>query len=279
MRLALLVTLAVLAFAGNSLLTRAALASGLIGADAFAAVRLVSGAVLLAALGAARNGSVLPRVGDLKGIAGLAVYMLAFTWAYRDIGAATGALILFASVQLTMIGTSIASGQRPTALEALGAALAMAGLVWMVVDDLSAPRLMPALLMVVAGAAWGLYTLVGRGSKEPLAMTARNFVGAAPVALAALWLTPSLHEVPIQPMGWVYALISGAVTSGLGYAVWYAALPALSRITAGVAMSLVPPVTAAAAALWLGEAITVRLVVASFAVLAGVILTIMGRRG
>jgi drug/metabolite transporter (DMT)-like permease len=275
-RLTLLVTLAILAFAGNSLLTRAALASGLIGAAAFAALRLLSGAVLLALLGAARRGAVLPRSTDLKGIAGLAVYMLAFTWAYRDIGAATGALILFASVQLTMIGASITSGQRPTVLEALGAALAMAGLVWLMLEDLSAPRLMPAMLMVVAGAAWGLYTLVGRGAKDPLAMTARNFIGAAPVALVAWWFAPS---VPMEPMGWAYALMSGAVTSGLGYAVWYAALPGLSRITAGVAMSLVPPVTAAAAAVLLGEAITLRLVVASFAVLAGVILTIMGRRG
>ncbi len=274
MRLALLVTLAVLAFAGNSLLTRAGLAAGLIGAATFALVRLLSGAVLLSVLGAMRGGHVWPGRADVKGAAALAVYMLAFTFAYVDIGAATGALILFASVQITIVAASFAAGQRPTRLEVMGGVLACVGLVWLLAGDLQTPKALPALLMVLAGAAWGVYTLVGRGATDALAVTARNFVGAAPAALGVWWLAPS---APVEGMGLGYAVMSGAVTSGLGYAVWYAALPALSRMSAGVAMMLVPPVTAAAAAVTLGEPITLRLVVASVLVLGGVVLTLVGR--
>jgi drug/metabolite transporter (DMT)-like permease len=275
MRLALLVTLAILAFAGNSLLTRAGLAAGLMGAASFAAIRLLAGAGLLAALAAWRGGRVRPTRADVKGIAALAVYMLAFTFAYLELAAATGALILFASVQLTIVAASLLAGQKPTLLEALGGVLALGGLAWLLLDDVRTPQAVPALSMVVAGAAWGVYTLVGRGATDALAMTARNFVGAAPIGVAAWWLAPAATA---QPAGVLFAVISGAVTSGIGYAIWYAALPRLSRMTAGVAMLLVPPVTAAAAAVGLGEPITTRLVVASVLVLGGVLLTIVGRR-
>jgi drug/metabolite transporter (DMT)-like permease len=275
MRLALLVIVAILAFAGNSLLTRAGLAAGLIGAASFAAIRLAAGAGLLAALAAWRGGRVRPGRADAKGIAALAVYMLGFTFAYVELPAATGALILFASVQLTIVAASLLAGPKPSPLEALGGLLALCGLAWLLFDDLRTPQAVPALLMVLAGAAWGVYTLVGRGATDALAMTARNFVGAAPVGIAAWWLAPA---GPIEPAGVLFAVLSGAVTSGLGYAIWYAALPQLSRMTAGVAMLLVPPVTAAVAAIGLGEPITARLVVSSVLVLGGVLLTIVGRR-
>jgi drug/metabolite transporter (DMT)-like permease len=255
MRLALLVAIAILAFAGNSLLTRAGLATGLIGAGAFVAVRLVAGALLLGGLTAMRGGKPWPDLRDGRGIAALTIYMLGFTFAYRQLGAATGALILFASVQLTMVGVSVARGTRPSPMESAGALLALAGLSWLLLEDLRAPQLLPALSMVSAGVAWGFYTLVGRGAVDPLAMTARNFIGAAPIGIAAWALTPS---EPIAPLGLLYAVLSGALTSGLGYAIWYAAVPRLSRITAGVAQLLVPPVTAAGAALMLGEPIVKR---------------------
>ncbi len=276
MRLALLVALAILAFAGNSLLTRAGLATGLIGAASFAAVRLVAGAGLLAALAGWRGARVWPTRADAKGVVALAVYMLGFTFAYIELGAATGALILFAGVQLTIVAASLLAGLKPTLLEALGSVLAMAGLAWLLFDDLRTPQALSALLMVLAGAAWGVYTLVGRGATDALAMTARNFIGAAPVGVVAWWLAPS---APVEPAGVMLAVLSGALTSGIGYAIWYAALPRLSRMTAGVAMLLVPPVTAAVAAVGLGEPITTRLAAASVLVLGGVLLTIVGRRG
>jgi drug/metabolite transporter (DMT)-like permease len=276
MRLALLVTLAILAFAGNSLLTRAGLAAGLIGAGAFVAVRLVSGALLLGGLATLRGSKAWPDARDARGIAALTVYMLGFTFAYRQLGAATGALILFASVQLTMVGVSVARGTRPTPMESAGALLALAGLLWLLLDDLRSPQWLPAWSMVSAGVAWGFYTLVGRGAVDPLAMTARNFIGAAPIGIAAWAWAPS---EPVAPLGLLYAVLSGALTSGLGYAIWYAAVPRLSRITAGVAQLLVPPVTATGAALMLAEPIGLRLIVATALIVAGVAMTIVKRTG
>jgi len=266
--------LAILAFAGNSLLTRAALAEGAIGAGAFAAIRILAGAVTLAALVQFDVRRLRPSRRDVPGVLSLLAYMAFFTWAYRELGAAAGALILFAMVQLTMAGVSIVQARPPSAWESLGLAIAFAGLAWLLAPGLAAPPLAPALLMACAGVAWGFYTLLGRGAADPVAVTARNFLGCAPLGL----LLPLGDAGPsLSPLGVGLAVAAGALTSGLGYALWYAALPRLSVPTAGAAQLLAPAVAAAGATVWLGEPLSARLLGASVAILAGVGVTILAR--
>lgn len=216
-----------------------------------------------------------PGPASLPGVLALAAYMAGFTLAYRDIGAAAGALILFAMVQLTMAGIAAARGQPPTLREGLGLALALGGLAWLLAPGLQAPPLLPALLMAEAGAAWGVYTLLGRGAGDPTAVTARNFLGALPLGLLLPLADP---PGPLAPAGVGLAVAAGALTSGLGYALWYAALPRLSVATAGVLQLLVPALAAAGAALWLGEPLSPRLLGASALILIGVGSTILARR-
>lgn len=267
-----LVALAILAFAGNSLLTRQALAGGAIAPGAFVGLRLASGAVLLALLLARRPAEILPRRADLPGIGALLLYALAFTWAYLGLGAATGALILFSSVQLTLVLLVHLRGTRLTGREAAGMVLALAGLALLLAPGLTAPPLGGALLMALAGVGWGFYTLLGRGAVNPLALTARNFIGAAPVGLVLLLLGLT-RSGPLQLEGVLLAIASGAVTSGIGYAVWYAVVPCLSVAMAGSAQLLVPLVTAAGGVLWLGEPLTLRFVLVCLLILTGIWLT------
>lgn len=270
-----LAALAIVAFAGNSLLTRAALADGEMDAGAFGAIRLFSGAAMLALLALSRAQNVLPKAGDISGAGALFVYMAGFSYAYNNLDAATGALILFGVVQLTIIAAGLMRGARPGLLELAGAAMAFGGLVWLVGGgdaggagaDMSYA---PVLLMAAAGVGWGAYTLLGRGAGDPLGRTARNFVGATPPAVIAVLL---FGDVAVPWEGVLLAIASGAITSGLGYAVWYAVLPDLSRMTAGVSQLLVPPVTALGGALLLSEPLTLKLAVASAIILAGVALT------
>ena len=267
-----LVALAVLAFAGNSLLTRQALAGGAIGPGPFVGLRLVSGALLLALLLARRPAEILPRRADLPGIGALLLYALAFTWAYLGLGASTGALILFSSVQLTLVLLAHLRGTRLSGREAAGMVLALAGLALLLAPGLTAPPLGGALLMALAGMGWGLYTLLGRGTADPLALTARNFVGAAPVGLLLLLLGLA-RSGPLQLEGVLLAIASGALASGIGYALWYAVLPRLSVAMAGSAQLLVPLVTAAGGVLWLGEPLTLRFAFVCLLILCGVWLT------
>ena len=225
-----LATLAILAFAGNSLLTRPALAGGEIGPVLFMGLRLASGAAMLAVLCVRRPAAILPRRADLAGVLALFAYAVLFTLAYVELGAATGALILFALVQLSLAALSSAVGRPPNGREVLGLLVAFAGIVWLLAPGVSAPPLLPALMMAAAGAAWGVYTMVGRGAADPLGLTARNFVGAAALALPVVLAVPG--PWPTLP-GVALALASGMVTSALGYAVWYAVLPRLSVATAG----------------------------------------------
>lgn len=267
-----LVALAILAFAGNSLLTRQALAGGAIAPGAFVGLRLASGAVLLALLLARRPAEILPRRADLPGIGALLLYALAFTWAYLGLGAATGALILFSSVQLTLVLLAHLRGTRLTGREAAGMVLALAGLALLLAPGLTAPPLGGALLMALAGVGWGFYTLLGRGAVNPLALTARNFIGAAPVGLVLLLLGLT-RSGPLQLEGVLLAIASGAVTSGIGYAVWYAVVPCLSVAMAGSAQLLVPLVTAAGGVLWLGEPLTLHFAIVCLLILTGIWLT------
>ncbi|WP_374447817.1 DMT family transporter [Stella sp.] len=274
-RVIALTALAILAFAGNSLLTRPALAGGEIGPALFMGLRLASGAVMLALLCLRRPAAILPRRADLPGVAALFAYAAAFTFAYLELGAATGALILFALVQLGLAGLASAAGRPPGRRETAGLLVAFAGLVWLLAPGATQPPLLPALLMAAAGIAWAVYTLVGRGAADPLGRTARNFVGAALLGLLVVFAVP---EPAPTVTGVALALASGMVTSALGYAVWYAVLPRLSVATAGAAQLLVPVVAAAGAALWLGEVLSPRLVAAAMVVLGGIWITIAPRR-
>ena len=277
LRIALLTALAILAFAGNSLLTRAALAEGEIGPGAFTGLRLVSGAVILFVLASWGREPVLPRLADWGGTLALLVYAVAFTFAYVALGAATGALILFATVQVTMVAVSIARGQSPSGREWLGHAFALAGLVWLLGPQIVAPSRWAAVSMIVAGIAWGAYTLIGRGSRAPLSQTGRYFAGAAPFGLLVALLAPGEAWSETTATGIGLAIASGAVTSGLGYAIWYAALPGLTATVAGIAQLLVPAVAALGAAVWLDETITLTLVLASALVFAGIGVSLTGR--
>ncbi|HZH27965.1 MAG TPA: DMT family transporter [Azospirillaceae bacterium] len=264
---------AILAFAGNSLLTRAALGDGRIGAEAFAGIRLIAGAAMLAVIALPRGAVVVPRRADLPGIAALVVYAAAFTYAYLDLGAATGALILFGMVQFTMTAVTTIRGTPPGRREMAGLAVALAGFGWLLAPGLVAPPMAAALLMGLAGAAWGVYTLLGRGAADPLAQTARYFVGAAPLGLVLLALASAGSAGALElpgVRGVALAILSGAVTSAIGYAVWYTVLPRLSVTVAGISQLLVPAIAAAGGALWLGEPLSARVVGATVLILAGI---------
>jgi drug/metabolite transporter (DMT)-like permease len=267
---------ALLAFASNSLLTRLALGTGQIDAATFTSIRLVSGAAVLAVLARARAGSWEPlRGGGVAGPLALFAYAAPFSFAYLRIGAAVGALVLFGVVQLTMIGYGILRGERPVALAWIGLILAAGGLALLAMPAVGRPDALGVLLMSVAGVAWAVYTLVGRASPDALAANARSFVWSSPLAILLGLLVP-IAIVP-SVRGVVLALVSGAVTSGLGYAIWYRALPRLSVTQAAVAQLSVPVIAALGATAVLGEAITVRLVVAGAAVLTGVALVLAAR--
>jgi len=267
--------LALIAFAANSILCRFALKQGLIDPVAFTQVRLLSGAIMLWPILAWRQRSAPGFEVTLKSwrpAAALFVYAVAFSLAYVAMGAGAGALILFACVQISMIGIAMARGLRPGALEWTGLALAFAGLVWLVAPGISAPPAMSAGLMAVAGIAWGLYTTLGKGEADALATTARNFILAAPFALVLFAFGPNLSGASAQ--GLALAATSGAITSALGYVVWYAALKGLGTMQASIIQVASPVIVAFGGVIFLGEAFTLRLVVASVAILGGIILTI-----
>ncbi len=267
-----LVTLAIAAFAGNSLLTRAALSSGELDATAFAAIRLGAGAMALCLFAIWRGQGFRPGRSDLGGIIALFVYMAGFSLAYNDLDAATGALLLFGLVQLTVLVAGFMRGERPRPLEISGMVIAFGGLVLLIGGRAHAGSVMPVLLMATAGIGWGIYTLLGRGAGDPLGRTARNFVGATPLAIVFAIMIGGFHLTTSAI--WL-AIASGVVTSAMGYAIWYAVLPSLSRISAGVSQLLVPPVTALGGAVLLAEPLTLRLVFATLIILAGVVLTMI----
>ena len=270
----LLATLAILAFAGNSVLTRLALTQALIGAADFTCVRLLSGAVMLGLLCRQNLRSARPTRKDIAGVAALFSYAIAFTIAYLEMSAATGALVLFATVQLTMLTVSRLRGAHMSWLEYAGLALAFAGLLWLLLPNAAAPPLKATALMVIAGIAWGFYTLDGRGAVSPLQKTARNFVGAAVLGFIPLLF---LNGPGRSAEGVALAIASGAITSALGYAIWYRVLPQITVAMAGASQLAVPMVAAAGGALLIGEAIPLRLLVASVVVLAGIALTVFGK--
>lgn len=274
MRIVILTAIAMVAFAANSVLARLALASGTIDAAGYTGLRLAAGAVLLFAIIAiTQRASTIPRIaGSWTGAAALFAYAIAFSIAYLMLGAGTGALILFASVQMSMLGWAVLKGDRPQLLEWVGIAIAIASLAYLVSPGLSAPHPLGALLMVASGASWAAYSMIGRGSTSPLADTAGNFIRCLPAAIVLIMI--GLFTMAPSAEGMLYAVLSGAIASGLGYAVWYLALPNLTRITASTVQLTVPAIAAAGGILFLSEPITMRLGIASIGILGGVALAL-----
>jgi drug/metabolite transporter (DMT)-like permease len=267
---------ALIAFAANSLLCRMALASRAIDPASFTSVRLLAGALALVPLVKLTTPEIALR-GSGQWRSGLALfcYAIAFSWAYVSLNTATGALILFASVQVTLIAAGLANGERLAPIAAAGAALAASGLGYLLLPGATAPAPGAALTMVAAGCAWGLYTQWGRGSAQPLATTASNFVRATLPALAvSACCTSSMH---IEPRGLALAACSGALTSGLGYAVWYRALRRHSALSAAVVQLSVPVIAAALGVVVIGEHPSQRLAIATLMILGGIAIALLGR--
>jgi drug/metabolite transporter (DMT)-like permease len=271
LRVFLLTTFAMLAFAGNSLLCRLALRDTGIDAASFTAIRLGSGALILAAILMSR-GKRPSAGGSWPMAAMLFAYAVCFSFAYRDLTAATGALLLFGAVQLTMTGYGLWSGERIRGLSLAGLLLALGGLVWLLLPGLAAPPWLEATLMLIAGASWGVYSLLGKGAGDPTAATGGNFLRTLPFAAALMLAMASTGTV--DHTGALYAVLSGAVTSGLGYVLWYAVLPMLRATSAATVQLCVPAIAALGGAMLLAEPVTTRLLVASIAVLGGIALTI-----
>lgn len=274
MRIALLTLTAMLAFAGNSILTRLALAEGEAGAWTFTLIRLLSGAAVLALLAGPVQAVRATRPASALALLAYAGF---FSFAYLALTTGTGALILFAAVQVTMIGAGLLGGERLGPAQLGGGALAIAGLVALLGPGVEAPSPFGAAMMATAGAAWGLYSLYGRRAGDPTAATAGNFLLAAAIALAlSLPILALRAETPVTVTGAALAVASGAITSGLGYAVWYTALKGLPASTAGIAQLSVPAIAALGGVLLLSEPLTARFLFASAVILGGVALATLG---
>lgn len=278
-RSALLTVVAMLAFAANSLLCRLALGQGMIDAASFASLRMISGAVMLVAIVLLRRRKVRGSTATWRSASMLFLYMACFSFAYLSLGAGTGALILFGAVQLTMFVVALRGGEHFSGISWAGLALAVLGLIYLVSPGLHAPDPWGALLMAVAGLAWGLYSLLGRRATDPLEATARNFVYAVPLVLLvslAGWLVAP-DAVLATSRGVMLAIASGALASGCGYVVWYAVLPSLPATRAATVQLSVPALAALGGVLLLSEELTWRLVLATVATLGGVGLVLAQR--
>jgi drug/metabolite transporter (DMT)-like permease len=271
----ILTAAAMFAFAANSLLCRLALQQRGIDPASFASIRLVSGAITLAVIVRFRAVRLAPGHADWLAAAMLFAYVAFFSFAYLTLPAGTGALILFGAVQLTMFIAGLRSGEMFGAIAWLGLALAVAGLVYLVSPGVAAPPPLGAALMAIAGLAWGVYSLRGRGVLDPLAATAGNFARAAPLALVLSLL--SVTNVYADAAGIALAIASGALTSGIGYVIWYAALSKLSAMRAATVQLSVPLIAAFGGVAFLSEAITPRLAAASVAILGGIALVLASR--
>lgn len=264
-----------LAFAGNSLLCRLALGEGLIDAASFSTLRMISGAVMLALIFLMRRRPLSSRSTDWRAVGALFVYMVFFSFAYLSLGAGTGALILFGAVQLTMFVYALRKGEHFSLISWLGLGMAISGLIYLVSPGMSAPDLFGSSLMIIAGIAWGLYSLLGRGTTDPLESTMKNFAFSVPfVVLVSVFF---LSDMNASPSGILLAIMSGAIASGCGYVIWYAVLPQLTATQAATVQLSVPAIAALGGVVLLSEDLTTRLIVASVATLGGVALVLLQR--
>jgi drug/metabolite transporter (DMT)-like permease len=274
-RIISLTTLAMVAFAGNSLLCRLALKSTAIDPASFTSIRLVSGALALWLVVRLKRGA-LPGNGTWSSASALFAYAAGFSYAYVSLPAASGALLLFGAVQATMIGHGIWAGERLVKPQVLGIVLAFGGLIGLLLPGLSAPPLIGSLLMIGAGVAWGVYSLRGKGAGDPTRVTAGNFLRAVPITVVLSLLM--INFTTLDQAGFWYAVCSGALASGLGYAIWYTALPALKNTSAATVQLSVPVIAAIGGIILLGEPVTLRLVLASVAILGGIALVILQKQ-
>jgi len=276
LRIILITFLSLSAFAANSLITRYALEQTAIDEASFIMLRVVSGALFLWLFLAIKKDKKIVQGGTWSAAFALFIYAVSFTYGYGLIAAGTGALLLFGSVQITMTVAGYREGERLKVIQLVGFILALAGLVILMLPGISAPSFIGAFLMCISGIAWSIYTLQGRGASNPAASTAGNFIKAAPMA-TLLWLIVYLstkNTIDLANTGVIYALISGIVTSGIGYIIWYSVLPELKATQAAIVQLSVPLLVTLAGALLLNEVITLRIILASLAILTGTILVL-----
>ncbi len=273
-RVVVLTSLAMIAFASNSILCRLALAHTDIDAASFTTIRLTSGAAalwIIVQMRHSRSGS-----GNWLSALALFVYAAAFSFAYSTLTAATGALLLFGAVQATMIGHGLWAGERLRGPQILGLILALGGLVGLLLPGLSAPPLIGSVLMLSAGVAWGVYSVRGKAAGDPTRVTAGNFLRTIPLAIALS--LAMLNRTTLDTAGAWYAFLSGALTSGIGYAIWYTALPALRATSAATLQLSVPVIAAVGGVVLLDEPLTARLMLTSIAILGGIGLFIQAKQ-
>ena len=265
-----------LAFAANSILCRMALGGHLIDAASFTTIRLVSGAIILMVILVLRDLSLKTQIIDIKASAALFLYAICFSFAYINLSTGTGALILFGTVQLTMVVFGVLQGDRPKLFAWVGIVLACSGLVYLVSPGVSAPSLTGTLLMVTAGLAWGVYSLRGKGVTNPVAATTWNFIGTVPLTvISSLFFIASSD---IKSSGVLLAILSGALASGVGYVIWYAALPYLKPSSAAAVQLSVPMIAAIGGVVFMAEPLTLRITIASVTILGGIALVINTNR-
>jgi drug/metabolite transporter (DMT)-like permease len=271
----LLTAVTMTAFATNSVLCRMALGAHVVDAASFTAMRLGSGAVALAMLSLLIRGSNALSAGSWLSGFQLFLYAVGFSFAYLSLSAGTGSLILFGCVQTTMILSGLRRGERPHPLQWIGLTTALIGLIYLVFPGIASPSPLGSLLMALAGIAWGLYSLRGRGVKDPVDQTTGNFIRAVPFALV-VWAV-GVQSVHAEPRGILLAILSGALTSGIGYVIWYTALRGLSATRAATVQLSVPVLAAFGGVIFLAEVVTLRLVIASILILGGVALTVIAK--
>jgi len=267
--------LAMIAFASNSILCRLALRQGSIDPASFTLVRILSGAIALWLVMAVRREKSL-KAGNWLSAFALSAYAGAFSFAYLQLSAGTGALLLFGAVQATMISWGLLKGEHLDAIQVAGSIVAITGLTVLLMPGISAPPLFDSVMMLIAGIAWGIYSLRGRGEKHPVAVTTGNFLRAVPFAVVLIVAARSWIKLDLP--GIFYAILSGAITSGLGYVIWYRALPGLKATSAATVQLSVPVLAATGGILLLGERISLRYVIASLAVLGGIALVLIDKQ-
>ena len=277
LRIIVITLFSLLAFAANSLITRFALEETSIDEASFIMLRVVSGALFLWLFLSVKKYHKAYKAGSWLAAFALFIYAVSFTYGYGLIAAGTGALLLFGAVQITMTIAGYQAGERLNTTQLIGFVLALSGLVILMLPGLAAPSFVGALLMCISGVAWGIYTLQGRGASNPAITTAGNFIKAAPMAMI-LWLAVNFSTtstINLADSGVIYALLSGIVTSGIGYIIWYSVLPELKATQAAIVQLSVPLIVTLAGVLLLNEAITLRVIIAAVAILTGTVLVLM----
>lgn len=279
-KLFLFTLIALLAFAANSILCRLALKVERVDPLDFSIIRILSAAIILWLLLVVKNAhsrKIFTQYGNIKGAASLLIYVLGFSYAYVGLSTATGALILFAAVQFTMLGAAILAGKRLSLLESIGIVMSLLGLAYFVYPELEKPNGLNFIFMIVAGIAWGIYSLVGSRSVSPLLDTSSNFIRLVPLCVLALFTVYLFSDTNITSLGLVYSVASGALASGLGYTLWYMVLPNLDKSVAAVSQLSVPIWAALGGIIFINEGLTWHLMISSCFILGGILLVILSQ--